>query len=451
MDCSKTKRACYAGQCRDVVCSNGAKACDHGDVYLCSHNGTDAALLTDCRPGEVCDGEMGSCRAQLCEPGKVSCDGTRVQTCNAFGSAWLPGAIDCAADGKICVSGSCRKQLCTANRSFCQDGNVYNCDSSGTTATLTQTCNPQSEHCLTYNNPSFGYCKPNDCHAGDTVCADNMIKVCNADGSLPANGTRCSATQYCENAQCKDLQCTPGTSFCKGADVYYCDSSGPYITEECLSGNQCKALGTSGAVCMPRACTPASSTCLGNQIGTCASDGQSLSLVSDDCAAAASVCTADLKCAKSATDDVGRDENLEIISASTVIGDVIDVSSPRKLTELQTHLVLAGPRELRWIVYEANDQIFVPKIDKVVATPANNGFLSSGPLDFQLVAGKRYLLGVALAGGDAVDYIDSTPFAGSLSFGTVVGRVLNYYPGSFDVFSVDPNYVTVMKVTTGAP
>jgi hypothetical protein len=130
---------------------------------------------------------------------------------------------------------------------------------------------------------------------------------------------------------------------------------------------------------------------------------------------------------------------------------VIDVSSARKLTELQMHLVLAGPRELRWIVYELSGQTFVAKIDKIVANPAESGFLKSGVLNFQLAAGKRYLLAVVVSGGDAVDYIDSNPFSGSVSFGTVVGRVLNYYPGSFDVFSVDSGYVSSMKVTTEAP
>ena len=451
MDCSKTKRACYSGQCLDIACTNGAKTCQHGDVYVCAHNGTDLSLLTDCRAGEVCDADMGSCRAQLCDPGKVSCDGTRIQTCNAFGSAWLPGAVDCAPDGKICVSGSCRKQICGASRSYCQDDSVYSCDASGTTATLTQTCNPQKEHCETYSSGSFGYCKANDCHAGEKVCADNTIKVCNDDGSLPASGTPCAAAQYCENAACKDLGCVPGTYFCKGADVYYCDFNGPYLSEQCIADSACKALGSSGASCLPRACTPSSKACLGNQIGSCASDGQSLSAVTSDCTATADVCTAELTCAKSATDTLGVDDNVDVIGASSVVGDVIDVNSTRKLTELQTHLVLAGPRELRWIVYELVGQNFVAKVDKVVTNPAESGFLKSGPLSFQLVAGKRYLLAVVISGGDAVDYLDSIPFVGNPSFGTMIGRVLSYYPSNFDVFSMDSNYITHMKVTTELP
>jgi hypothetical protein len=450
VDCSNSKQACYAGQCREIVCKSGTKLCEHGDVYLCAHNGTDISLVTECNSGEVCDADAGSCRSKICDPGKVSCDGTRVQTCNAFGSAWLPGAQDCAADGKICVSGSCKKQVCAANRSYCQDGSVYSCDSSGTVTTLSQTCNAQTEHCMSYG--SFASCKLNDCQGGDKLCADNMIKVCNADGSLPSSGTACSSTQFCENAECKERPCVLGSYLCKTGNVYYCDFEGPYLAQQCDPDTACKALGTSQAFCAPLACSPASSACLGNQIGTCASDGKSLSQVTNDCTATASVCTTDLKCAKSVTDTVGVGESAETFPTSYVVGDVIDVDSARKLTELATQLVFVGQRDLRWVVYELSAQNFVPKFDKIVSVANGNaGFIGSGPLSFQLAAGKRYLLAVVITGGDAIDYVDSLPFAGKLSFGAAVGRVVTSYPGTFDVFSVDPNYLSQMKVTTEAP
>ncbi|HET7544524.1 MAG TPA: hypothetical protein VFK05_31860 [Polyangiaceae bacterium] len=453
MDCDNGKRACYAGQCRDIACKDGQKMCQHGDVYVCSHNGTDLALVSGCHVDEVCDADLGSCRARVCEPGKVTCDGTRVQTCNAFGSAWLSGSVDCAADGKICALGGCKKQVCAASRSFCQDGNLYSCDSTGTTATLSQTCNPQSEHCQIYSSGSFGYCEKNVCHAGDTVCDNNTIKVCNADGSLPATGTTCSSTQYCENAQCKDLPCTPGNYACKGSDIYYCDFVAPYLylTQQCGPDYACKTMSGQGATCVPLACTPSSTTCIGDKIGTCAMDGQSLSAVTTDCTASTSICTTDLKCAKSATDTIGVAENADVMQASNVFGDVIDVDSTRKLTELQMQLVLSGPRELRWIIYELSGQTFVAKIDKLVSNVSGTGFISSGALDFKLTAGKRYLLGVVISGGDAVDYLDTVPYGANVSFGTVTGRVVSYYPSTFDVWSVDPNYVSQMKVTTEAP
>jgi len=121
------------------------------------------------------------------------------------------------------------------------------------------------------------------------------------------------------------------------------------------------------------------------------------------------------------------------------------------LTELQTQFVLTGPRELRFIVYELSGQYYVPRYDKLVSTASTTGFVSSGALNYKLSAGKRYILGVVVNGGDAVDYIDSLPYGRDVSFGTVVGRVVNWYPNSFDVSSMDMNYVSQMKVVTEAP
>jgi len=456
VDCGKSNRACEGGQCYDVLCKFGEKSCQHGDVYLCSHNGTDLSLLTACHSDEVCDGDMGSCRKKLCDPGKAACDGTRAQVCNDFGSAWLPGATECATDGKICVNGSCKKQLCAASRSFCQDGSVYNCDASGTTATLSQTCSPSTEHCATYNGGSFGYCKANDCHAGDSLCDGDVIKVCNADGSLPASGTACSESQVCDNAKCKDRPCVPGSYSCKGADVYYCDFFSPFLflQQTCDADSSCKPVGTTGATCAPFACSPSSTACVGDKIGTCAADGQSLSAVTTDCTATTNVCTTELKCAKSATDTIGVSEKAELISGSNLIADVIDVDSTRKLTELQAQLVFTGTLELRWIVYELSGQTFVAKYDKLVSGVAGTGaltFVSSGALNYKLTAGKRYALGVVISSGEAFDYLDSMPYARDVSFGTVTGRVIAYYPGAFDAFNVDMSSVSQMKVTSEAP
>ncbi|HYQ00666.1 MAG TPA: hypothetical protein VER96_18435 [Polyangiaceae bacterium] len=456
VDCSKSGQACDSGQCRGIVCKNGERTCQHGDVYLCAHNGTDVSLLAGCHSDEVCDGSMGSCRKKLCDPGKAGCDGTRAQTCNEFGSGWAAGSTDCATDGKICVNGGCKKQTCAASRSFCQDGNVYNCDSTGTSSTLSQTCNAATEHCTTYSGGSYGYCKTNDCHAGDSVCDGNVIKVCNADGSLPASGTPCGDTQTCDNAQCKDRPCVPGNYFCKGADVYYCDFSSPfmYLSQSCGSDSACKAVGTSGASCAPLSCAPGSTACIGNKIGTCASNGQSLSAVTTDCTTTSTICTATQTCAKSATDTIGSAENIEVISGSNLVADVIDVDSTRKLTGLQTQFAFKGTRDLRWIVYELTGQSFVAKYDKVTAGVVGDGsfvVVPSGALSYTLSAGKRYALGVVISGGDVIDNIDTTPYVTDVSCGTVVGRVISYYPGSFDAFSVDPSYLTQMQVVTESP
>ena len=432
------------------------KLCQHGDVYLCAENGTDTALWADCKDTEVCDADMGSCRPKLCDPGKVNCDATHVVTCNAFGSGWEAGE-DCATKGNICVNGSCTKQLCAVNGSFCQDGAVYNCDSTGTKSTLSQTCKAQTEHCETYSGGTYAYCRSNDCVASSLVCDGNTVKTCNSDGTLPVAGNACSNTQYCESGACKDRECVQGTYYCKNSDIYYCDWSTPYLSQSCVPGSTaCEVLGSSGASCAPLPCSPSSSACIGNKIGVCAADGQSLASVSNDCTTATKICTSDLACAASTTDIIGVSENVEAISASSFVGDVIEVNSPRKLTEIQVNLVLASPRELRWTLYELSGSTFVAKIDKLVSSVSGTGFLSSvtgaGTFSYELKAGKRYLIGVAISGGDGIDYLDAAPIStGAPSFGTLIGRVYAYYNANIDAYNVTPDYATNMKIVTESP
>ncbi|RYZ08005.1 MAG: hypothetical protein EOO73_09930 [Myxococcales bacterium] len=447
-DCSETGQACYQGECRDVSCTAGMKVCQHDDVYLCAQNGTDTSLLADCRDDEVCDPAMGACRAKVCDPGKSACDGSRVTTCNEYGSAWLSTSTDCGATGNVCASGSCKKQVCSPNRSFCNDGAVYSCDSTGSLSTLSETCNPQWYHCAEYS--SYAYCASNQCHAGDVFCDGNVIKTCAADGSIPQTGTACKTDEYCSEATCKPLGCTLGQSLCKDSDVYYCDYNGPYLAQDCVDQTVCQ-LTPNGATCAALPCDPGGSVCLANKVGTCAADGQTLSKVTEDCTASASICGADLKCAKTAVDTIGAAESVDPVSSTMFVGDVIDVTSARKLTEMSMNLVLAGARELRWVVFEQTGTQFTARVDKVVSNVSGAGFISSGPLTHSLKAGKRYLLGVAIGGGDGVAYYDTAPYTRNLSFGTLLGRVLNGYSPSLDASYYYPELAYQMKTTTEVP
>lgn len=450
-DCSASKQTCYQGQCRDVACTGGMKVCQHDDVYLCSLNGTGMSLLADCQGNEVCDGGMGACRARVCEPGKVSCDGTRVVTCNEYGSAWLTDSKDCAAESKICAAGSCKKQVCLSNSTYCQDNKIYQCDSTGTTGTLSQTCGEQY-HCVSWT--TYAVCQQKECTPGQILCDANVVKTCTADGDYPTDGAPCGNDEYCDAAKCKPRGCQIDQAFCQSGSIYYCNQFGPpSLVQQCGADTVCKAT-DQGASCTELPCSPGTTTCLGNKVGTCAADGQALSKVTDDCIATSTVCTADLKCAKSTIDLLALNENLEAFSGGTFIGDAVEMSSARKLTELQVNLVINGMRELRWAIFELNaNNIYVAKVDKIVSNVTGNGYISSGPLNFTLKAGKRYLLGVAVSGGDsvAVAYYDTAPFSSPISFGTVIGRVNNYYTSQLDSGNVYPEYAYQVKVTTEAP
>jgi len=264
--------------------------------------------------------------------------------------------------------------------------------------------------------------------------------------------------------------------------VYGCEPSGPVLSVTCDAGRACRALvpdpePTSEvyrdlASCALLPCPPGETGCIGNQLGICAADGVSLSTVTMDCAANGQVCSAasdctvngglvcatPATCAASVTDTLGSPTGPESGSGSPYLGNVIEVSSARKLTELQMWLAFPSPSDLRWIVYELVGSEFVARAEKTTHAASSSGFVGSGPLsfDYRLEAGKRYALGAILPAG-AVSYNVSTewsPLNVNASFGSVLGQA-HVYLADASRFSIVPNYAafmtTHMKVTTESP
>lgn len=452
-DCADGDQVCYQGSCRATACAEGEKVCQHDDVYLCAENGSSMALLADCQMGEVCDAALGTCRPKVCEPGKMDCDSTRVVTCNAYGSGWDQSGTDCAATNELCLAGACKKQTCTASSTFCKEGNVYQCDSQGIASTLYQQCDPNYYHCEPYYTGTYASCAYNQCEPGELVCDGDYVKTCTDTGSYPPTGSYCGSTKYCLDGACKDRECEPYTYVCKDNDIYYCEYNGVTSTpvQYCLSDTVCEKV-ESGVACVPLPCSAGEEACLGNKVGTCAEDGKSLSAVSKDCTADSQVCSDSETCAASVEETLGTAEDAETIGAENVLGDAIEMHSARKLVELEANLVLASPRELRWVVYEQSGSNFIARIDKVVSNQSGTGFFSSGPLNYTLKAGRRYLVAVAVTGGNAIAYYDRAPWNLKLSFGSPLGRVLTYYSPTLSAdYYYYQEYLYQMRVTTELP
>jgi hypothetical protein len=447
-DCAATKQSCYRGSCKDVACTNGMRVCQHDDVYLCSDNGTGMTLLADCQANEVCDGMLGACRGKVCDPGKLSCDGSRVVACNEWGSGYKEGGDDCAAAGAVCVSGACKKQVCQPNATFCKDSDVYYYDAQRTASTRSHDC-PPNYHCQDYGG--YASCAYEECEPGQVTCGNNHIVTCTEDHSWPNSGIDCGSEKYCDNAECKPRVCTPNAYACKDGDIYYCDSfGGPLYLAETCSGETTCHVANDIATCVPQPCAPGTAVCFRNKVGTCGADGQSLSKVTDDCTTAGNVCTIEPQCAKTVTDTLAIAEDAGTYSGGSLLGDVVDVSSDRKVTEMSINMVLAAPRELRWVIYEYVNNQFVARIDKITPNVSGSGFVSSGPISYSIKAGKRYVFGVAVNGGNAIAYYDTGPFSSATSFGRALGYVATSYSPTIEGW-YDSVYLLQMKVTTEAP
>jgi len=463
LDCAKSDQYCVDGTCHDRLCTANAKSCKGGDVYLCAPDGRSFSLSETCTNNEVCDGESATCVARSCTPNQSTCNGTRVSTCNSSGTDWLPNTVDCADQDLACFAGACRKRDCIPSTTFCQDESVYQCDPTGASSSLSKACRPGYEHCEVTPAGLYAFCVANPCIAGQQLCDGDVIKVCDADGSLPTAGTYCKKDEFCEDAQCKPRGCVLNSVFCKHNGVYTCEPTGPSLFQQCDSTTECVSvipdlqstteLHAPLASCVPFACPPGQTGCAANQIGTCDSDGN-VATVTTDCAAAGQVCTSTGACAANVTETIGHDETKVVLSGSSpYVADVVDVRSARRLTMLQAWLAVPAPSDVRWIVYEQVDNQFLLRADKTTSVASSTaGFVSSGPLNYRLEAGKRYALGVSVPTG-SVAFISDTPWLAALSLGPAIGSVSNPSdPASFDISSqYSPYDVWYMTLTTEAP
>lgn len=449
--CGAQQATCQDGQCVPQTCKAGEKSCEHDDVYLCV-GGSQTVLFSKCEVDEVCDPELLTCRSRICEPGKLGCDANRVATCNALGTAYVQSNIDCAASNQLCSEGSCKPKVCTPNTTYCDGNTVRKCDDKGTSSTLQEACPIGYYHCA-LSSSTQAYCAYNTCTPNALLCLSNTVTKCNADGTgYVPGGTDCGSGSVCDNATCKTKVCEGYSTFCKDGDIYQCSYNGLsfYLASDCGVDARCVST-NQGVRCVPYDCSPGFKACLKNVVGTCADDGTSLSNVKEDCAATGQVCSSASACALSAVDTLGVAEEIQSYPANQVFGNVVDVLSNRRLTQLDASLVLAGERDLRWVVFEETNGNFVAKYDKLVKDQTGSGYASSGALDYELKAGRRYLFAVAVTQGGAAPYYDQAPWSPAISFGRMVGGFTTTYATTLYSGYISSDRSFVFKVSTVLP
>jgi hypothetical protein len=441
---------CENGACVPVECEPGSRMCKNGALLSCGDDGASIARVDNCTSSQVCDSDQGKCLPRVCMPDQPSCDGTVAKTCNAFGSGYLPDPVDCADDSLQCVAGKCSKQICIPVQRSCKDDNVVQCNLTGDELVLQQTCVHEKEHCEDFSG-GFASCYADVCTAGKVGCDKNAVKTCNDAGYYPADGEDCG-DGWCADGACHAKTCNDGEYFCQGSDIYLClFQEPPLLQQSCAAGQVCRSAGMpSAAFCGEPDCTPGATTCLKNQIGKCASDGATLSQVTSDCGADSTICTVEPKCAAKAVDTLGADESVQPLYQDTFIGDVIEVTSARTLTQLSANLSFPNGRQLRWVIYEQAGSAFIAKVDKVASVTSASGAVTSPAFNFQLQAGKTYLVGLVVTGGDVLGtYYDSAPYEAHVSFGTILGMFAGGYSATYaslDSFVYDT--VFYLEVTT---
>lgn len=447
-DCAANGEVCYAGQCLTQGCTPGEKLCQHDDVYLCSANGTGVTLFEGCADSEACDPNLAQCRTKLCEPGKLGCDGTRVATCDALGLSWQQTGTDCADDNGLCVAGTCKTKICTPNSTYCKGTAIYTCDALGVSSQQTQQC-ADSQYCGPWYANAV-YCWNDVCTAGQPFCNGNLLSTCKADGSgVEPGGTACKDTELCSAGACKAKICTPYQNFCKDNNVAYCYDGLQYYTQvACGDTGVCQ--NSNGSVhCEPYDCKPGATTCMGNQVGKCDDTGFALASVSDDCAGSNQICDSKQACADSSVDTATTAaDDVITVAAQQMLGIAVDVTSSRTLTEIEANLVVGGSRDLTWAIYELVGTTYVLRSNKTVSGQSGSGYLSSGTISYDLLAGRTYLFTVAANTGSFAGYYDAVPWSSTnVSFGRLAGGFLNY-SYALQSYYVNANQVYDFRLST---
>jgi hypothetical protein len=206
--------------------------------------------------------------------------------------------------------------------------------------------------------------------------------------------------------------------------------------------------------CVPTPCLPDTEGCAAEKFGQCADDGMSIGPGATDCGAMSQVCTLQ-GCATSAIDTLATANQLGAGSLySSLVANVLDVQSSRKLSTIQMYLSLPSTSSLVWVVYQQNLVNNYPEYDlkyQKTTTGSGTGFQSSGVVGLELVAGNTYAIGVSVSGGNFVYYYDTVTPPVSLNFAHATGSFYSTFAPTVQYTYVAPTTLYNAVLTTVAP
>lgn len=319
-------------------------------------------------------------------------------------------------------------RICTANATYCYNGNVNKCGPDGTTSSLYTTCT-SAYYCKTTSSTT-AVCAADVCTAGTPVCNGNIVSTCLADGSGPdpnVNTQDCTATgQACDSGQCKNIICSPNQKFCSGTTVQLCNATGTGSTTSvtCAGNQYCSPTGSNGqAGCVADVCAQGQPACDGEILATCASDGSGYTNLGTDCSLSGQVCNQSVACSAAAVDTFGSTTYAAGHSPGFV-GNMYRMDKARTLTDIELYLTISGTYAFAWAVYEGSTQ--TGSFSLIFQTTTTGGgtatFMGSGTVSVPLQAGKYYVIGAFITGGNF-----TAPYAylstAYQSFGMAIGGI----------------------------
>jgi hypothetical protein len=229
----------------------------------------------------------GVCVPDVCEQGKATCaNDAAVSLCTAEGDREVQ--ILCNT-GESCTgaegSARCSDWVCTPDEVHCDDAGlvVKKCSSDGLKVEITKDCGASNQRCVAAE------CKDVVCEAGKSFCDAQTVYSCSADGTVKTFSRTCTDIEYCDIAagSCKPKICTAAARDCVDGKPAQCNAEGSaWIPEAaCAASEVC-----SGAECRAVVCVADQTFCdTDGNAHLCNSDGTASS-VSDYCTAGVNHC-----------------------------------------------------------------------------------------------------------------------------------------------------------------
>ncbi len=253
-----------SNSCR--TCSVGEYRCNGMALEACNDEGSGWSTVDTCSAAAPCNLNLQACAA--CTPGDYQCSSGALSQCSAAG-VWGP-PTQCAAPELCSVSedkksGQCKASAaCMPGQYACQDVHLVRCDAQGVIAQGIETCASaalcQQALAKAVMPGTPVECVPPSCEPKQGRCEGNQLLVCSADRTALVVAKLCTSDPPCNPKLLDCARCTPGESYCSGADLLRCDSSGVFQrAASCASPALCDA---AASVCNPPECdTPGRAYC----------------------------------------------------------------------------------------------------------------------------------------------------------------------------------------------
>jgi hypothetical protein len=278
-DCGEEGLVCVEGSCSSLqLCVTSLECPDDEVCDMALGHCAACAGTEDCPQGYVCSGDGQCFETQTCASDKECKDFDMI--CNK--SKGL--CVDCLDEGDCpawehCAASTCLTDSCWEDDSYCQEGKVISCTDGGVAYEVVETC------------ASNEYCEDAQCHEMQCMpdvrwCEGMVRRVCDPIGKELADETDCEANGlYCIEGECVDVECIPGSVFCSDDfTLATCAADGLSSADEiCPDAHYCL-----DAECLPWVCVPDLKVCLGEIAAQCNDKGSVE--IEIDCEAAGQGC-----------------------------------------------------------------------------------------------------------------------------------------------------------------